>query len=333
MSEHNRSDKEANEEKKRDAWLLEREQPTFYPVISSTLLEIVERQYTTVWFPNEIQILPQERDQYKKMSVDEQKFLSSVLAFFASSDSLVAKNLVERFQQDAKDPQAIAFYACQNMMENVHSQVYGNLINLLIENEDEREKLFHGIRDIPSVKKKGEWVEKWMRADAPFAQRLVAFSIVEGLFFQGSFAAIFWLKQKNYEMPGVFMSNEFIARDEQLHCEFAHVLYNLLSEKCSNSEIYDMVKEAVECESEFMTEALPVSLIAMNKEMMVQYIQFTADELCNALKIPRLYNQSNPFLWMENLALEGKTNFFERRVTDYQRTGMEMLSLDDKLDF
>jgi len=316
-----------------DAWMLEREQPTFYPVLSPKLAEMVERQYTTVWFPNEIQILPQERDQYQKMSVDEQKFLSSVLAFFASSDSLVAKNLVERFQQDVKDPQAIAFYACQNMMENVHSQVYGNLINLLVEKDVDREKLFHGIRDIPSVKKKGEWVQRWMRADAPFAQRLIAFSIVEGLFFQGSFAAIFWLKQKNYEMPGVFMSNEFIARDEQLHCEFAHVLYSLLSTKCSDDEVHLMLKEAVECESEFMTEALPVSLIAMNKEMMVQYIQFTADELCNSLKVPRLYNQPNPFPWMENLALEGKTNFFERRPTDYQRTGMEMLSLDDNLDF
>lgn len=315
-----------------DDWLLKDEQPTYHPIVES-IEAMVDKQFTTIWFPKEVQILPQERDVFQAMPPATQKLLSGVLAFFASSDSLVASNLVERFQQDVKNPQAQAFYAWQNAMEQVHSRVYGDLINALIEEPEEQIKLFNAIQEVPSVKKKGEWVQKWMRADAPFAQRLIAFAIVEGLFFQGSFCVIFYLKQQGYEMPGLFMSNEFISRDEELHCEFAKFLYSLLHHKCTPKEVHSIVSEAVECEREFMTEALPVDLVGMNKKMMEQYIEYTADNLCVDLGVPRLFNVSNPFRWMESLALESKTNFFERRPTDYQRTGSAVLTISADLDF
>lgn len=316
-----------------DDWLLKNEQPTYYPIADQRIDDMVEKQYSTVWFPREIQLLPQERDVYKAMPPAVQKLLSSVLAFFASSDSLVASNLVERFQQDVTNPQAIAFYATQNMMENVHSKTYGDLINTLIEDQKEQKTLLNAIQEVESVKKKGDWVQKWMQVDAPFCQRVIAFVLVEGLFFQGSFAIIFHLKQQGYEMPGLFQSNEFISRDEEMHCEFAKLMYSLLHTKCTEEEVHTIISEAVECERAFMSEALPVDLVGMNQKMMGAYIEYTADNLCVDLGVSRLFGTPNPFPWMESLALESKTNFFERRPTDYQRTGAEVLTVDDNLDF
>jgi len=316
-----------------DDWLLNREQPTYYPILDDRIQRMVEKQEGAVWFSREIQILPQERDVFKAMPTAIQKLLSSVLAFFASSDSLVASNLVERFQQDVTNPQAQAFYAWQNAMETVHSRVYGDLINVLIEDPVEQVKMFNAIQEVESVKKKGEWVQRWMKADAPFRQRVIAFALVEGLFFQGSFAIIFHLKQLGYEMPGLFQSNQFISRDEEMHCEFAKLMYKLLYIKCTEEEVHVIVREAVECEREFMTEALPVDIVGMNQKMMAQYIEYTADNICTDLGVSRLFNVGNPFPWMESLALEGKTNFFEHRPTDYQRTGTEVLSVVDNLDF
>ena len=317
----------------RDDWLLNSKQPTYYPIRDIRIEAMVEKQFTSVWFPREIQILPQERDVFKTMPETVQKLLSSVLAFFASSDSLVASNLVERFQQDVTNPQAQAFYSWQNAMEMVHSRVYGDLINALIEDPKEQIKLFNAIQEVESVKKKGEWVQKWMNADAPFRHRVIAFVLVEGLFFQGSFAIIFYLKQTGYEMPGLFQSNEFISRDEEMHCEFAKLMYNLLHTKCTEKEVHGIISEAVECEREFMIEALPIDIVGMNQNMMAQYIEYTADNICIDLGVSRLFNTKNPFLWMESLALEGKTNFFERRPTDYQRPVTEALSVDTNLDF
>lgn len=316
-----------------DDWLLKGDQDTYFPIQHQTLDDMVEKQWTTVWFPREVQILPEERKQFEKMNTHEQHLLLRVLGFFATADSKVARNLVENFQQDVKNPQAVTFYAWQNAMEQVHSKVYGQLINALVEEQEERNKLFAAVRTEPSVRRKGEWIEKWMHTDAPFAQRLIAFAIVEGLFFQGSFCVIFWLKEKQYEMPGVFMSNEFISRDEQLHCEFAYTIYSMLHDKCTVEEVHTILKEAVECERQFMTEALQVDLVGMNTQMMERYIQYTADQLCVNLGVPRIFNVDLPFRYMENLALERKTNFFERRPTDYQRSGTETLNLDEDLDF
>ena len=317
----------------REERLLRTEQPTYYPVEHECIEVMVDKQNSAVWFPNEIQLLAQERDVFKSMPMAIQKLLSSVLAFFASSDSLVASNLVERFQQEVTNPQAQAFYAMQNAMEHVHSRVYGDLVNALIEDPKERIKLFNAIQEVESVKKKGDWVHKWMKSEMPFRFRVIAFVLVEGLFFQGSFAIIFHLKQLGYEMPGLFQSNEFISRDEEMHCEFAKLMYKLLDTKCTEEEVHAIISEAVECEREFMTEALPVDIIGMNQKMMSQYIEYTADNLCVDLGASRLFNTPNPFLWMESLALEGKTNFFERRPTDYQRTGTDVLVVDDNLDF
>lgn len=315
-----------------DSWLFN-DQPTYYPIAKNAIHQMVKKQQTTFWPPNDILILPQERDVFKSMPKATQHLLSNVLAFFASSDSMVASNLIERFQNDIKDPQVRAFYSLQNAMENIHAQTYGDLINALIEDPAERIKLLNGIREIPSVKLKGDWVQKWMHSDAPFQQRLIAFTIVEGLFFQGSFCVIFYLKQQKYEMPGLFQSNEFISRDEELHCEFAKLLYTLLGHKCEEKIVHSIVGEAVECERAFMAESLPDDLVGMNKRMMEQYIKYTADNLCVDLGVSRMFNVTNPFRWMENLALENKTNFFERRVSDYQHTGSEVLAIDADMEF
>ena len=316
-----------------DDWLFKCDQDTYFPIKNQLLDDMVEKQFTTAWFPKEVNILPEERKEFERMNPNEQHLLLRVLGFFATADSAVAANLVQNFQNDVTNPQVNAFYAFQNAMEWVHAKVYGQLIVALVEKQNDRNKLFAAARTEPSVKRKNDWVKKWMCEKVPYAQRLVAFAIVEGLFFQGSFCVIFWLKEMKYQMPGIFMSNEFISRDEQLHCEFAYTMYSLLHDKCTVEQVHTIIREAVDCEREFMAEALKHDLIGMNIVKMEQYIKFTADQLCVNLGVPVLYHAGLPFRYMENLCMQRKTNFFERRVSDYQRAGAETLDLDDNLDF
>jgi ribonucleoside-diphosphate reductase subunit M2 len=240
-----------------------------------------------------------------------------ILAFFAASDGIVLENLAQRFMSDVQVSEARAFYGFQIAMENIHSETYSLLIETYIKDKEEKHKLFNAISNYPCIKKKSDWAQKWIHDNrSSFATRLVAFACVEGIFFSGAFCSIFWLKKRGL-MPGLTFSNELISRDEALHCEFAVLLYSNLLKKMDKSRIHEIIKEAVEIETEFICEALPCKLIGMNSQMMTQYIQFVADRLCVQLGYKKIYNVVNPFDWMELISLEGKTNFFEKRVGDY----------------
>ena len=240
-----------------------------------------------------------------------------ILAFFAASDGIVLENLAQRFMSDVQVSEARAFYGFQIAMENIHSHTYSNLIDTYIQNKEEKMQLFNAIQYFPCIKKKSDWAQKWIHDNrSSFATRLVAFACVEGIFFSGAFCSIFWLKKRGL-MSGLTFSNELISRDEALHCEFAILLYSKLLKKLDKSRIHDIIKEAVEIETEFICRALPCRLIGMNSELMTQYIQFVADRLCVQLGYKKIYNVGNPFDWMELISLESKTSFFERRVSDY----------------
>jgi len=228
------------------------------------------------------------------------------------------ENLATRFMSDVQISEARAFYAFQIAMEQIHSQTYGNLIEAYIKDTAEKDKLFDAIHTMPCVQRKADWAIKWIDCSESFAQRLVAFAVVEGIFFSGSFCAIFWLKKRN-KMHGLTFSNELISRDEGMHCDFAICLYKKLIDKLTEEMIYTIVKEAVEIESSFISESLPVSLIGMNNVLMIQYIKFVADKLLVDFGCNKLYNESNPFDWMEMISLQGKTNFFEKRVSEYRK--------------
>jgi len=264
------------------------------------------------------------KDWNEKLKEDERYFISHVLAFFAASDGIVNENLVERFMQEIQIPEARCFYGFQIMMENIHSEMYSLLIDTYIKDRQERNKLFNAIETFPAIKKKAEWALKWINSNnATYAERVVAFASVEGIFFSGSFAAIFWLKKRGL-MPGLSFSNELISRDEGLHTDFACLMFRHLVNKPSQERIYEIIKDAVNIECEFLTEALPCRLIGMNADLMVQYIQFVADRLLVELDCDKAYNTYNPFDFMENISLEGKTNFFEKKVGEYQKAGMAM---------
>jgi ribonucleoside-diphosphate reductase beta chain len=256
------------------------------------------------------------------MTSQEQHFIKHVLAFFAASDGIVLENLAERFLKEIQIPEARCFYGFQLAMENVHSETYSLLIDTYIKDSKEKEKLFNAITTIPTVTKKADWALKWISSGATFAERLVAFAIVEGVFFSGSFCAIFWLK-KRAKMPGLTFSNELISRDEGLHCDFACLLYKkYIKNKLTQERVEEIVKAAVTIEKEFVCSALPWDLIGMNAKLMSQYIEFVADRLLIALNHKKIYNASNPFEWMEMISLPGKTNFFEKRVGEYQKAGV-----------
>jgi len=256
--------------------------------------------------------------------------VSHVLAFFAASDGIVNENLVERFMQEVQVPEARCFYGFQIAIENIHSEMYSLLIDTYIRDAAEKDKLFNAIETIPAIKRKADWALKWINANnASFAERIIAFAAVEGIFFSGSFAAIFWLKKRGL-MPGLTFSNELISRDEGLHCDFACLLFKHLVNKPSQDRIYEIIKDAVEIECEFLTEALPVALIGMNCDLMVQYIKFVADRLLVELECEKVYKTSNPFDFMEAISLEGKTNFFEKRVGEYQKMGVMGKKEDNK---
>jgi ribonucleoside-diphosphate reductase beta chain len=268
------------------------------------------------------------------MNDGERHFISHILAFFAASDGIVNENLAINFMSEVQLPEARCFYGFQIMMENIHSETYALLIDTYIKDPIEKDRLFHAIDTVPCVNKKAEWALRWIN-NGSFAERLIAFAAVEGIFFSGSFCSIFWLKKRGL-MPGLTFSNELISRDEGMHCEFACLLYRMLENKLSKEDATRIITDAVEIEKEFVTDALPVNLIGMNAKLMSQYIEFVADRWLGELGYDKVYHATNPFDFMEMISLQGKTNFFEKRVGDYQKSGVlngtaenKSFSLDD----
>jgi ribonucleoside-diphosphate reductase subunit M2 len=287
-----------------------------FPIRYNDIWEMYKKQVDCFWRPEEID-LTKDLTQWQTLNRDEIYFISMILAFFAASDGIVLENLATRFMNDVQVSEARAFYGFQIAMENIHSHTYSLLIETYIKNKEEKGRLFNAIENFPCIKKKASWAQKWIHDNrSSFATRLVAFACVEGIFFSGAFCSIFWLKKRGL-MPGLTFSNELISRDEALHCEFAVLLYSKLTKKLDKSRIHEIIKEAVEIETEFICDALPCKLIGMNSEMMTQYIQYMADRLCVQLGYKKIYNVSNSFTWMELISLEGKTNFFEKRNDSY----------------
>ena len=287
-----------------------------FPISHQDIWKMYKKQVDCFWRPEEID-LSKDLTHWERLDKDEKMFISMILAFFAASDGIVLENLAERFMSEVQVSEARAFYGFQIAMENIHSETYSLLIETYIKDKVEKHKLFNAIEIFPCIKKKSDWAQKWIHDNrSSFATRLVAFACVEGIFFSGAFCSIFWLKKRGL-MPGLTFSNELISRDEALHCEFAVLLYSKLVKKMDKSRIHEIIKEAVEIETEFICDALPCKLIGMNSDLMTQYIQFVADRLCVQLGYKKIYNVSNSFDWMEMISLEGKTNFFERTVSDY----------------
>jgi len=289
------------------------------PINHPIIWEHYKRHEASFWTAEEIDLSTDLGD-WAQLSDGERHFISHILAFFAASDGIVNENLAVNFMSEVQLPEARCFYGFQIMMENIHSETYALLIDTYIKDAQEKYKLFHAIETVPAVKKKAEWALRWIE-NGSFAERLVAFAAIEGIFFSGSFCSIFWLKKRGL-MPGLTFSNELISRDEGLHCEFACLLYGMLQNKLSEDAVVGIIKDAVEIEKEFITEALPVDLIGMNANLMKQYIEFVADRWLSELGYGKIYNTRNPFDFMEMISLQGKTNFFEKRVGDYQKAGV-----------
>jgi ribonucleoside-diphosphate reductase subunit M2 len=287
-----------------------------FPIKYEDIWQMYKKQVDCFWRAEEID-LTKDITHWDTLNQDEKFFISMILAFFAASDGIVLENLALRFMGDVQVSEARAFYGFQIAMENIHSQTYSLLIETYIKDKEEKNRLFNAIENFPCIKKKAEWAQKWIKDNrSGFATRLIAFACVEGIFFSGAFCSIYWLKKRGL-MPGLTFSNELISRDEALHCEFAVLLYNKLINKVKKSKVYEIIKEAVEIETEFICDALPCRLIGMNSQLMTQYIQFCADRLCVQLGYDKIYNVSNPFDFMELISLEGKVNFFERLNDSY----------------
>ncbi|MEQ8926907.1 MAG: ribonucleoside-diphosphate reductase small subunit [Fulvivirga sp.] len=291
-----------------------------FPIKHDDIWEFYKKAEASFWTAEEID-LGQDLKDWEKMTDGERHFISHVLAFFAASDGIVNENLAEHFVAEVQYTEAKFFYGFQIAMENIHSETYSLLIDTYVKDPKQKDKLFNAIETMDCVKKKADWALRWID-EGNFQERLVAFAAVEGIFFSGSFCSIFWLKKRGL-MPGLSFSNELISRDEGLHCDFACLLYNNhVQNKLDEQVIIDIIRDAVEIEKEFVTDALPVNLIGMNAELMCQYIEFVADRLLNELIGKKIYNSSNPFDFMEMISLQGKTNFFEKRVGDYQKAGV-----------
>jgi ribonucleoside-diphosphate reductase beta chain len=292
-----------------------------FPIRHHDIWEMYKKQEASFWTAEEID-LQQDLTDWARLNDDERHFIKHVLAFFAASDGIVLENLASNFIREVQIPEARCFYGFQAMMENIHAETYSLLIDTYIKEDAEKDRLFHALDNFPAVKKKGDWALKWLsKKRATFAERLVAFAAVEGIFFSGSFCAIFWLKKRGL-MPGLTFSNELISRDEGLHCEFAALLHSMLRKPVDQATINRIICDAVDIEKEFITEALPVDLIGMNGTLMGQYIEYVADRLLVMMGSPKVYHTHNPFPWMEMISLQGKTNFFEKRVGDYQKAGV-----------
>ena len=301
---------------------------TLFPIPQNEtdLYRLYKKAVASFWTVEEIDF-SKDKEDWEKLSENEQFFIKQVLAFFAGSDGIVQENLATRFQRDIQSPVARLFYAFQNAMEGVHSETYSLLIDQYVKDPEEQAKYFRAIDTIPCIRKKADWALKWIESGDSYATRLVGFACVEGIFFSGSFCAIYWLKKRGL-MPGLTFSNELISRDEGLHTEFAVTLYHKLQNKISKNQIEAIIREAVQIEKEFITEALPCSLIGMNARDMAQYIEFVADRLALQLGIPKIYKSTNPFDFMELISLEGKTNFFEKKVSEYSKPGVGMKKED-----
>ena len=288
-----------------------------FPIRYPKIWEMQKKQQACFWQAEELD-LSKDLDDWPKLNKNEQHFIKNVLAFFAGSDGIVLENLLKNFTNEVTLMEAQVFYTFQGMMENIHSETYSLLIDTYIKDEQEKNKLFNAIDTIPSVSKKANWAKKWIDNTefTSFATRLVAFAAVEGIFFSGSFCSIFWLKRRGL-MPGLTFSNELISRDEGMHTDFAILLYSMIKNKLSYKKIKEMITEAVEIEKEFIIDSIPCNLIGMNQKLMSQYIEFVADRLLLQLGYDKIYNVSCPFDFMENISVEGKTNFFEKRVGEY----------------
>jgi len=287
-----------------------------FPIQHEDIWQMYKKQVDCFWRAEEIDLTKDVAD-WQTLNDQEKYFISMILAFFAASDGIVLENLAVRFMSDVQISEARAFYGFQIAMENIHSHTYSLLIETYIKNNEDKQRFFSAIDNYPCIKKKADWAQKWINDNrSSFATRLVAFACIEGIFFSGAFCSIFWLKKRGL-MPGLTFSNELISRDEALHTEFAILLYSKLQKKINKSRIYDIIKEAVEIETEFICDALPCRLIGMNSSLMSQYIQFMADRLSLQLGYDKIYNASNPFDFMELISLEGKTNFFERKLSEY----------------
>jgi len=292
-----------------------------FPIKHASIWEMYKKAEASFWTAEELDLAHDYKD-WEKLNDNERYFIKNVLAFFAASDGIVNENLLMNFASEVQYPEARCFYGFQVAIENIHSEVYSLLIDTYIKDAQEKDKLFNALETTPCVAKKANWALKWCDAKyASFAERLVAFAVVEGIFFSGSFCAIFWLKKRGL-MPGLCFSNELISRDEGMHCDFACLLYNQLKTKLSQDEVYAIMKDAVSIENSFVSEALPVELIGMNSKLMQSYIEFCADRLLVALGYQKLYNSTNPFDWMNLISLQGKTNFFEKRVGEYSKAGV-----------
>lgn len=312
-----------NENKMQEEPILKEDPRRFvlFPIQHDDIWAFYKKSEASFWTAEEIDLGPDLHDWDNKLNDDERYFIKHILAFFAASDGIVNENLAENFVSEVQYTEAKFFYGFQIAMENIHSETYSLLIDTYIKDKNEKNHLFNAIETIPCVKKKADWALRWIE-NGSFAERLVAFAAVEGIFFSGSFCSIFWLKKRGL-MPGLSFSNELISRDEGMHCDFACLLYNNhVVNKLSKETIAEIIKDAVEIEKEFVTDALPVSLIGMNSNLMTQYIEFVADRLLAELGNPKIFNSTNPFDFMEMISLQGKTNFFEKRVAEYQKAGV-----------
>jgi len=299
-----------------------------FPINHDAIWHMYKKAVASFWTVEEVDLSEDMRD-WEKLSDGERHFISHVLAFFAASDGIVNENLAMRFSNEVQLPEARCFYGFQIAIENIHSEMYSLLIDTYIKDEAEKTHLLTAIETVPAVTKKAEWALRWID-NGTFPERLIAFACVEGIFFSGSFCAVFWMKKRGL-MPGLTFSNELISRDEGLHRDFACLLYGMLEHKLPEERVLSIVREAVEMEKEFVTEALPVNLIGINGGMMCEYIEFVADHLLGSLGFDKMYNRANPFDWMELISLEGKTNFFEKRVGEYAKAGVMSENAEDNM--
>ena len=309
---------------------------TLFPIMKPKLFQKYKNHVSVFWTPEEIDLAKDMKD-WVKLSDNERHFIKNVLGFFAGSDGIIQENIAARFMNEVQLPEARQFYSVQLMMEAIHSETYSLLIDTYIEDKAEKMNLFQATLTIPCVTQKAQWAQKWIASTTEnFATRLIAFAIIEGIFFSGSFCAVYWLKERGL-MPGLTTSNEFIARDEGLHTDFACALYEEIEKKVPRAKVHKIIREAVKIEKQFITESLPCHLVGMNDKLMAQYIEFVADRLSTQLGYGKIYSTANPFDFMERISLEGKDNFFEKRVTSYSKSGVgknkEEMSFDLNADF
>lgn len=305
---------------------------TFFPILHSDLYALYKKQLSCFWVVDEID-MSKDREAFEKLSENEKHFIKHILAFFAASDGIVLENIVGHFMDEVKLSEARACYSIQTFIEQIHSETYSLLIDTIVKEKEEKEKLFNAVNNYPAIKQKADWAMKWIgNKSRSYGSRLVAFMCVEGIQFSGAFCAIYWLKKRNIMMNGLTFSNELISRDEALHVETAVCLFHKLQKKPSLEKIKEIIKEAVMIEKHFICEALPCRLLGMNDKLMGQYIEFVADRLCSQLQIKKIYNSTNPFDFMESISIEGKTNFFEKRVSDYALSTKKKTKEDFKMD-